>query len=149
MKHFSDRIIIELITNQCTNMLWVYVNACNIIPSLILGNSDPPSELRIFLKCSLLMTAWDYRIIPTVSVKFTISLTFLSPSQLEDVAEYVTDTDSYNFTLEGVRSCDPLYHVYHNYEYKVHLHVWTRLYLTYLLQVILNIHYLERGTPTY
>ncbi len=53
------------------------------------------------------MTSWDYRIIPTVSVNFTITLTFLSPSQLKDITEYVTDTDSYNFTLEGVRSCDP------------------------------------------
>ncbi len=53
------------------------------------------------------MTSWDYRIIPTVSVDFTFTLTFLSPSQLKDITEYVTDTDSYNFTLEGVRSCDP------------------------------------------
>ncbi len=53
------------------------------------------------------MTSWDYRIIPTVSVDFTITLTFLSPSQLKDITVYVTDTDSYNFTLEGVRSCDP------------------------------------------
>ncbi len=53
------------------------------------------------------MTSWDYRIIPTVSFNFTITLTFLSPSQLKDITEYVTDTDSYNFTLEGVRSCDP------------------------------------------
>ncbi len=53
------------------------------------------------------MTSWDYRIIPTVSVIFTITLTFLSPSQLKDITEYVTDTDSYNFTLEGLRSCDP------------------------------------------
>ncbi len=53
------------------------------------------------------MTSWDYRIIPTVSVNFTITLTFLSPSQLKGITEYVTDTNSYNFTLEGVRSCDP------------------------------------------
>ncbi len=53
------------------------------------------------------MTSWDYRIIPTVSINFTITLTFLSPSQLKDITVYVTDTDSYNFTLEGVRSCDP------------------------------------------
>ncbi len=53
------------------------------------------------------MTSWDYRIIPTVSVHFTITLTFLSPSQLKDITEYVTDTDSCNFTLEGLRSCDP------------------------------------------
>ncbi len=54
-----------------------------------------------------MMASWDYRIIPTVSVHFTITLTFLSPSQLKDITVCVTDTDSYNFTLEGVRSCDP------------------------------------------
>ncbi len=53
------------------------------------------------------MTSWDYRTIPIVSVNFTITLTFLSPTQLKDITGYVTDTDSYNFTLEGVRSCDP------------------------------------------
>ncbi len=53
------------------------------------------------------MTSWDYRIIPTVSFHFTITLIFLCPSKLKDITVYVTDTDSYNFTLEGVRSCDP------------------------------------------
>ncbi len=72
------------------------------------GIPDPPSELDILLNNNTLMTSWDYRVIPIVSVNFTITLTFLSPSQLKDITEYVTDTDSYNFTLEGgVRSCDP------------------------------------------
>ncbi len=73
----------------------------------IVGKPDHPSKLSLFLKSSSLMTSWNYRIIPTVSVNFNITLTFLSPSQLKDITEYVTDTDSYNFTLEGVRSCDP------------------------------------------
>ncbi len=73
----------------------------------ILGKPHHPSKLSLFLKSSSLITSWNYRIIPTVSVNFTITLTFLSPSQLKDITEYVTDTDSYNFTLEGVRSCDP------------------------------------------
>ncbi len=71
------------------------------------GIPAPPTLLSIFIEDNFLMTSWDYRIIPTVSVNFTITLTFLSPSQLKDITEYVTDTDSYNFTLEGVRSCDP------------------------------------------
>ena len=71
------------------------------------GIPDPPSELDILLNDYSLMTTWDYRIIPTIFVDFTITLTFLSPSQLKDITVYVTDTDSYNFTLEGVRSCDP------------------------------------------
>ncbi len=73
----------------------------------ILGKPHHPSKLSLFLKSSSLITSWNYRIIPTVSVNFNITLTFLSPSQLKDITEYVTDTDSYNFTLEGVRSCDP------------------------------------------
>ena len=71
------------------------------------GIPAPPTLLSVFIEDNFLMTSWDYRIIPTVSVNFTITLTFLSPSQLKDITEYVTDTDSYNFTLEGVRSCDP------------------------------------------
>ncbi len=71
------------------------------------GIPAPPTLPSVFTEDNFLMTSWDYRIIPTVSVYFTITLTFLSPSQLKDITEYVTDTDSYNFTLEGVRSCDP------------------------------------------
>ncbi len=72
-----------------------------------IGIPDPPNRVDILLNDHSLMTSWDYRIIPTISVNFTITLTFLSPSQLKDITEYVSDTDSYNFTLEGVRSCDP------------------------------------------
>ncbi len=91
------------------NAVSFLINAGTIIYShiLLLGNPDPPTELSVFLKSSSLMTSWDYRIIPTVSVDFTITLIFLSPSQLKDITECVTYTDSYNFTLEGVRSCDP------------------------------------------
>ncbi len=71
------------------------------------GIPAPPTLPSVFIEDNFLMTSWDYRIIPTVSVNFTITLTFLSPSQLKNITEYVTDTDSYNFTLEGVRSCDP------------------------------------------
>ncbi len=78
-----------------------------VILSFLTGIPDPPSELDILLNDYSLMASWDYRIIPTVSVHFTITLTFLTLSQLKDITEYVTDTDSYNFTLEGVRSCDP------------------------------------------
>ncbi len=74
---------------------------------LLTGILNPLNDVNIFLSDHSLMTSWDYRIIPTVSVNFTITLTFLSPSQLKNITEYVTDTNSYNFTLEGVRSCDP------------------------------------------
>ncbi len=78
-----------------------------VILLFLTGIPDFPSELDILVNEYSLMTSWDYRIIPAVSVNFTITLTFLSPSQLKDITEYVTDTDSYNFTLERVRSCDP------------------------------------------
>ncbi len=89
------------------------------------GIPAPPTLLSVFIEDNFLMTSWDYRIIPTVSVNFTITLTFLSPSQLKDITEYVTDTDSYNFTLEGVRSCDPftMCITATNKWDKVHLHV--------------------------
>ncbi len=71
------------------------------------GIPAPPTLLSVFIEDNFLITSWDYSIIPTVSVIFTITLTFLSPSQVNDITESVTDTDSSNFTLEGVRSCDP------------------------------------------
>ncbi len=77
------------------------------ITLFLTGILGPPCQLDISLNSHILMTSWNYRIIPTISVHFTITLTFLSPSQLNNITEYVTDTDSYNFTLEGVRSCDP------------------------------------------
>ena len=83
---------------------------CFVMTSITLfltGILGPPCQLDISLNSHILMTSWNYRIIPTISVHFTITLTFLSPSQLNNITEYVTDTDSYNFTLEGVRSCDP------------------------------------------
>ncbi len=64
---------------------------------LLTGILNSPNDVNIFLNDNSLMASWDYRIIPTVSVNFTITLTFLSPSQLKDITECVTDTDSYNF----------------------------------------------------
>ncbi len=95
------------------------------------------------------MTSWDYRIIPTVSVNFTITLTFLSSSQLKDITVYVTDTDSYNFTLEGVRSCDPFTMCITATNIVGQSPPSCVNNLTYLLQMILSIHYLERETPTH
>ncbi len=90
------------------------------------------TELATLLSGYSLITSWDYRIIPTVSVNFTITLTFLSPSLLKDITEYVTDTDSYNFTLEGVRSCDffTMCITATNIVEKVHLHVYTKCNFT-------------------
>ncbi len=73
----------------------------------MLGIPTQPTLPSVFIEDNFLMTSWEYSIIPTVSIIFTITLTFLSPSQLKDFNVYVINADSYNFTLEGVRSCDP------------------------------------------
>ncbi len=96
------------------------------------------------------MTSWDYRIIPTVSVNFTITLTFLSPSQLKDITEYVTDTDSYNFILEGVRACDPFTMCITATNIGQSLPSCVNKTLPYITPTNdMNIYCLEWGTPTH
>ena len=68
---------------------------------------DPPAQLKVSVNDDSLTTSWNYTMIPTVVVMFTITFTFLSPSQLNNISVYVTDTNAHTFTLEGVRSCDP------------------------------------------
>ncbi len=100
--------LIFILPKNRTNNIYNYVFQVIIIPKLSI--TDVPGNLtiqNIILKDNSLITSWTYEAIPTISVNFNITLTFLSPSQLENITMYVTNTNSYNFTLEGVRSCDP------------------------------------------
>ena len=45
--------------------------------------------------------------IPTVDVTLYWSLSFLRPSQLSNITTTLLNTNNYNYTLEGERSCDP------------------------------------------
>ena len=59
------------------------------------GIPDPPNNVSINVDGNSLKTSWDYHIIKTVNVGFTLSLTFFSPSNLRDMTAEVNDTDSY------------------------------------------------------
>ena len=54
-----------------------------------------------------LRSSWDYVRIPTVNVTLYWSLTFFRPSQLSNTTTTLLNTNTYNYTLQGVRSCDP------------------------------------------
>ena len=45
--------------------------------------------------------------IPTVDVTLYWSLSFFRPSQLSNMTTTLLNTNIYNYTLQGVRSCDP------------------------------------------
>ena len=53
-----------------------------------------------------LLASWTYDIIETVSVSFKLSLHYLEPSKLVNQTVGAADIKSFNFSLEGVRSCD-------------------------------------------
>ena len=53
-----------------------------------------------------LLASWIYHVIETVSVSFNLSLHYSEPSKLINQTAGVTDIQSYNFSLKGVRSCD-------------------------------------------
>ena len=45
--------------------------------------------------------------IPTVDVTLYWSLSFFIPSQLSNMTTTLFNTNTYNYTLQGVRSCEP------------------------------------------
>ena len=53
-----------------------------------------------------LLASWTYNIIETVSVSFNLSLHYSEPSILVNQIAGAADIKSYNFNLEGVRSCE-------------------------------------------
>ena len=53
-----------------------------------------------------LLVSWIYHIIESVSVSFNLSLHYSEPSKLIHQTAEITDIQSYNFSLEGMRSCD-------------------------------------------
>ena len=71
------------------------------------GVPDPPSINSLSLEDNSLRSSWDHVKIPTVDVTFHWSLSFFRPSQLSNMTTALLSTSSYNYTLQGVRSCDP------------------------------------------
>ena len=72
------------------------------------GAPDAPSNISLsLLEGNSLRSAWNYVRIPTVDVTLYWSLSFFTPSQLSNITTTLLNTDTYNHTLQGVRSCDP------------------------------------------
>ena len=71
------------------------------------GVPDPPVITSLSLENNSLRSSWDYVRIPTVDVTLCWSLSFFRPSQLSNMTTTLLNTNTYNYTLQGVRSCDP------------------------------------------
>ena len=71
------------------------------------GAPDPPAITSLSLEGDSLRSSWDYVRIPTVNVTLYWSLSFFGPSQLSNMTTKLINTRTYNYTLEGERSCDP------------------------------------------
>ena len=72
-----------------------------------IGVPHPPAITSLSLKGNSLRSSWDIVMIPTVDVTLYWSLLFFTPSQLSNITTNPFDTSTYNYTLEGERSCDP------------------------------------------
>ena len=82
----------------------------NFLQSFVLntGVPDPPSNILLsLLEGNSLRSSWDYVRIPTVDVTLYWSLSFFRPSQLSNITTTLLNVNTYNNTLQGVRSCDP------------------------------------------
>ena len=75
--------------------------------SFFKGVPHPPAILSLSLKGNSLRSSWDYVRIPTVEVTLHWSLSFFTPSHLSNMTTNLVNTSTYNYTLEGERSCDP------------------------------------------
>ena len=71
------------------------------------GSPDLPAITSLSLEGNSLRSSWDYVRIPTVDVTLYWSLSFFIPSQLSNMTTNLVNTSTYNYTLEGERSCDP------------------------------------------
>ena len=71
------------------------------------GTPDAPIITSLSLEGNSLRSSWDYVRIPTVYVTLHWSLSFFRLSQLSNMTTTLLNTNTYNYTLQGVRSCDP------------------------------------------
>ena len=67
---------------------------------------DPLSNISLSLQDNSLRSSWDYVKIPTVDVTLYWSLSFFRPCQLSNMTTTLLNTNTYNYTIQGVTSCD-------------------------------------------
>ena len=71
------------------------------------GVPDAPAITSLSLEGNSLRSSWNYVRIPTVDATLYWNLSFLRPSQLFNMTTTLLNTNTYNYTLQGVPSCDP------------------------------------------
>ena len=97
-----------LVARDICRQFMKYESICIIITVILkTGILDPPSNISLSLEGNSLRSAWDYVRIPTVDVTLYWSLSFFRPSQLSNITTTLLNTNTYNYTLQAVRSCDP------------------------------------------
>ena len=85
-----------------------YETICIIITVILkTGVPDLPSNISLSLEGNSFRSAWDYVRIPTVDVTLYSSLSFFRPSQLSNITTTLLNYNTYNYTIQGARSCDP------------------------------------------
>ena len=108
----EDVVVFDTLLYHCKCKIYVivrYIESICIIITVILkqGVLDPPSNIYLTLEGNSLRNAWDYVRIPTVDVTLYWSLSSFRPSQLSNITTTLLNTNTYNYTLQGVSSCDP------------------------------------------
>ena len=71
------------------------------------GIPNPLSNISLSVEGNFFRSSWDYVRIPKVDLTLYWSLSFFRPSQLSNITITLLNTNTYNYTLQGVRSCDP------------------------------------------
>ena len=92
---------------SCYIFFLIICRLCAVI--ILIFNTGVPDSPAILLSLEgkSLRSSWDYVRIPTVDVTLYWSLSFFRPSQLSNMTTTLLNTNTYNYTLQGVRSCDP------------------------------------------
>ena len=99
--YFYFPSVIKKILSMILGLASSYVDLC------ITDVPDTPAITSVRLESDSLRSSWDYVTIPTVDVTLYWSLSFFRPSQLSNMTTTLLNTNTYNYTLQGVRSCDP------------------------------------------
>ena len=97
-----------LVARDICRQFMKYETICIIITVILnTGVPDPPSNISLSLEGNSLRSSWDYVRIPTVDVTLYWSLSFFRPSQLSNMTTTLLNYNTYNYTLQEARSCDP------------------------------------------
>ena len=82
-------------------------NVCYVLYlSQFSGPPSPPSDIKLHLDIDVLTVSWSSALNPNYITYFNLNLDFIKPSLLGSQRVFVSDIVSYNFKINGQRSCD-------------------------------------------